>query len=235
MNEQIEQWIPWYVNGTLGANERAEMDRYLATNQEARAEVALFAKAAAAMKASAERVPADIGLQSVLARIQADKIAKNVAASSATTKPTLAKAPAANAKRGFLQSLTGWLSASWAQPALVAALAVIGVQSFMLFGGGKDEMQMRGNTPTPAATSATPGKAAIDSAYLRVMFKATATEGEIRVLLGGNGAHFASGPGESGEYLVVVPSKDAMRTLDTFKKSNVIASVNSSAAPKAAQ
>jgi hypothetical protein len=224
MNEKIEQWIPWYVNGTLGAAERAEMDRYLHVDDEARAEVALFARASQAIKASVDHVPADIGLNKALSRIRAEKTSTIVNVGSDAKRSSLSSP-------SLMQRIGNWLGASWTQPALALALMVIGVQSFMLFGSGKDEMQMRGSTV--GAEKKGNASAAADLAYFRVIFKPTATEGDIRVLLGGSAANFVSGPGESGEYTISVASKDAVRVLDIFKKSNVVARANPSAAPTA--
>ena len=216
MNEKFEQWIPWYVNGTLKQDERVEMDRYLANHAEARAEVATLMRAAKAMKSSAERVPADRGLYEVLARIDTEKLARRQAIKLTKTS-----------RVGPWGAIRNWLGTSWTQPAFAVALTVIGVQSLYLFRAGNDEMQMRG----AKVNSSTAGPAK-DMAYLRVVFKPTATEGELRVLLGGNGVNFVLGPGDSGEYVLSVASKDSVRALQTLQGSNIVASVNAADSPK---
>jgi anti-sigma-K factor RskA len=215
MNEQIEQWIPWYVNGTLGAKERAEMDRYLATDPEARAEVALLTNAASAMKSSAARIPADRGLHQVLARIHAEK----------SSRPTTRKV---EKSAGWFESLRTWFGTSWTQPAFALALVVIGTQSVLLLRETPETMQMRGanSATTPGTTAAT------GTAFLRVNFKPTATEGEMRILMAGSNVAFAAGPGENGEYTLSVAEKDAIKTLEVFKASNIVASAASALAPR---
>ena len=162
MNEKIEQWLPWYVNGTLSATERAEMERYLAGDADARLEVAAFTRAANAMKSGSQRVPTDRGLYELMSRIHAEKSTRN--------------RPAAT---GFLSALSAWFGTSWTQPAFALAVAVIGVQSFMMLRGTED-MQMRG-AATSASANSSPSSTAraggADVAYLRVLFKPTATEG----------------------------------------------------------
>jgi hypothetical protein len=215
MNEQIEQWIPWYVNGTLGAKERAAMDRYLATDAEARAEIALLGHAATALKSSVERVPTDRGLDRALARIRAEK------------SPRPAKRSAAK-PAGLLSALRTWFGTSWTQPAFALALVVIGTQSAFLMRDTPETMLMRGSstTPAPAATDIA------TKAFLRVNFKPTATEGEIRVLMAGGNANFADGPGENGEYTLSVAEKDAVKTLAMFTASNIVATASSAPAPR---
>jgi hypothetical protein len=222
MNEQIEQWIPWYVNGTLGANERAEMDRYLASNAEARAEIALLRKTAATLKKSANRVPADRGLHEVLARIHAEKTTRHSAAKSTSSTKN-------DKSTGFFESFRAWLGTSWTQPAFALALVVIGAQSMFLMRDAPDAMLMRGAAINTTGESK---NAAANMAYLRVGFKPTATEGEIRVLLAGSNANFASGPGDDGAYTITVADKDAVRALEVFKGSNIVAVATSSLPPR---
>ncbi len=224
MNEQIEQWIPWYVNGTLGASERVTMDHYLRNDADARAEVALFQSAAAALKLSADRVPADRGLNEALTRIRAEKTTQRSTTQSKTTSSSAAKKPAK-----FIDSLRAWFGTSWTQPAFAFALIVIGAQSILLLRDPPDTMLMRGASPTAAASTSV---ADANIAYLRVGFKPTATEGEIRVLLAGSSASFVSGPGDDGAYIITVPEKNAIRALEVFKGSNIVALANPSAGPR---
>ncbi|MGL5002798.1 MAG: hypothetical protein ACRDAM_07635, partial [Casimicrobium sp.] len=70
-----------------------------------------------------------------------------------------------------------------------------------------------------------------DRAFLRVAFKPTATEGEIRVVLSGANASFYTGPNDAGEYVLSVVNNDAARALELLKASNIVATANPSAAP----
>jgi anti-sigma factor RsiW len=177
--EQFEDWLPWYVNGTLGASERATMDAYLAQHPEARQEVTFYARMGETMKRRMEKVPADIGLAKTLARIELER-------QKSTVKPATTEV-----QGGLLSKLLG---GGWMKPALALSAAVILGQSVLLVQQRQDATQYRGT-----ATSA-PVKA--DGAYLRVVFKANATEGEIRLLLASTEAWVAGGPGLAGEYFL---------------------------------
>jgi hypothetical protein len=218
MDEKFEHWLPWYVNGTLGANERAEMDRYLANNTDAQRDVALFQKAASTLIAQSNSVSVNIGLDKA--------IAKNRASSPYIVGQSSSRLDG-NANENLFSSIRNWFGASWLQPAFVLALTVIGVQLFILT-RGSEEMQMRG-----MPTSATAGSArAVDAAYLRIAFNPTATEGELRVLLAASQANVVAGPGVDGEYVVAVPTNSAMRALEVFRASRAVATANPTQAPK---
>jgi hypothetical protein len=218
MEEKFEHWIPWYVNGTLGANERAEMDRYLASNADAQRDVALFQQAASALIAQSNGVSVDIGLNKAIAKnraLSANKMGKSNVELKSENVDT------------FFSVVRRWFGTSWLQPAFALALTVIGVQMFMLT-RGSNEMQMRG----ASTISATGAARSVDSAYLRVAFNPTATEGELRVLLSANQGNVVAGPGLEGEYVVAVPTANAMRALDVLRASRAVASANPTEAPK---
>jgi anti-sigma factor RsiW len=176
--EQFEDWLPWYVNGTLGAKERATMEAYLATHPEARQEVTFYARMGETMKRRMEKVPADIGLAKTLARIEQER------------QKSAVKHAAVETGGGFLSKLLG---GGWMKPALALSAAVILGQSVLLVQQRHEGTQYRGGATAPAQA---------DGAYLRVVFKANATEGEIRLLLASTEAWVAGGPGMSGEYFL---------------------------------
>jgi hypothetical protein len=217
MEEKFEHWIPWYVNGTLGSAERAEMDRYLASNAGAKREVALFQKAASALTAQSNGVSVNIGL--------AKAIAKN-RASSPDAIGQSAKKLDSKSNESLLSSIRNWFTGSWLQPAFALALTVIGVQMYLLT-RGSDEMQMRGASTTTVAE-----KRYVDAAYLRVAFNPTTTEGELRLLLSANQGSVVAGPGLSGEYIVAVPSANAPKALEVLRASRAVASANPTDAPR---
>jgi anti-sigma-K factor RskA len=176
--EQFEDWLPWYVNGTLGAKERAAMDAYLAAHPEARQEVTFYARMGETMKRRMEKVPADIGLGKTLARIEQER------------QKSAVKPAAAETRGGWLSKLLG---GGWMKPALALSAAVILGQSVLLVQQRQEGTTYRGATTAPVQ---------VDGAYLRVVFKANATEGEIRLLLASTEAWVAGGPGMSGEYFL---------------------------------
>ena len=53
MRDDVESLLPWYVNGTLAADERAAVERELAHNADLRAALAFWQLAAQAPRAGA--------------------------------------------------------------------------------------------------------------------------------------------------------------------------------------
>jgi anti-sigma factor RsiW len=212
MEEKYEHWLPFYVNGTLAPSERMEMDRYLAAHPEARADVALFSQVAQSMNALANRTPERIGLDKAIAQNRSFASEKKGRTSSMPLSQSL-----------LAMRVRDWFGRSWLQPAFAMALVVVGVQTVLLV-GGDDSVQMRG-----AASTSTSLRAAGDVVYLRVSFAPTATEGELRVLLAGSGASFASGPDESGAYTVSVSADRVTNALERLRASRVVVSANPSA------
>jgi anti-sigma factor RsiW len=194
-NEQFEEWLPWYVNGTLGASNRAAMDAYIAKHPNAQHEVRFYQRMGETMQRRIAKVPNDIGLATTLARIQQQE------------RPKSAVTPASSPPReSFFSKLFG---GSLLKPALALSCAVILGQSVLLMQQKQDATIYRGATPATATKT--------DGAYLRVVFKASATEGEIRVLLATMQAWIAGGPGLQGEYFLrftpdkVQAAEDALR------------------------
>jgi anti-sigma factor RsiW len=227
MNDTIEQLLPWYVNGTLPRDQREAVERYLAAHPETREEAALLIKAAQTLRADQMRVPETIGLDRTLERVRADKARVSAAEQSASLAVGRArKTETANASIGFFDTLREWLGRSWAQPALVAALSVVGVQSALLFNRSNDETMIMRGSATVAVDAALIGRT-----FVRVAFKPTATEGEIRIVLSGARSSFFSGPNEQGEYVLSVANEAAARGVEILKNSNIVASVQPIDAP----
>ena len=107
MFEKAVALMPFYLNGTLAADERAWLITQLSLDARLRAELELLTQMAAQVKTHAARAPESIGLAAVLARIERE-----------------------NAPR-FWQRWSGAVE-HWMKPALFACVAIIGVQSWLL-------------------------------------------------------------------------------------------------------
>jgi hypothetical protein len=59
----LSELLPWYVNNTLSADERAQVDAWLATSPEAKAELAALQQLAQQIKAEALPEASDLGWQ----------------------------------------------------------------------------------------------------------------------------------------------------------------------------
>ena len=58
MNERFEELLPWYVNGTLGAEDRAFVEAYLEQHPEARSELEWYRSLQQRVQENAPAVPA---------------------------------------------------------------------------------------------------------------------------------------------------------------------------------
>lgn len=201
--EQFDEWLPWYVNGTLNTKDRAIMDAHLAATPAAREEVRFYERMTATMKQRVDDIPQDIGLQKTLARIQ--------------TSPQTSSSPkksAADNESWFSRLLGG----GWMKPALGVAMAVILGQGVLLMQQREEAIIYRSKTPVAVV----PGGAKTEAAYLRVVFKANATEGELRLLLASTQAWVAGGPGQAGEYYLRFAPDHVQAALEALKASGLV-------------
>ncbi len=211
-HDQFIEWMPWYVNGTLNAQDRATMDAYLAATPMARDEVRYYERMAETMKRRVDNIPADIGLAETLQRIKTSP--KCVAAPR-----TQAAAPDV-APPNFLQRLLG---GAWMKPALGFAMAVIVAQGVMLFQQREEAIIYR--SKGPIADTKSPVGAKVEGTFLRVVFKPSATEGELRLLLASTQAWIAGGPGQAGEYYLRFAPDHVQAGMESLKASGLVSEI----------
>lgn len=207
--ENFTEWLPWYVNGTLNATDRAAMDAYLAQSSLARDEVQYYERMAVTMQRRADNIPADIGLTQTLQRIK-------VSPKTQTAPAARRVEPNTDAPSWFQRLLGG----GWMKPALGCAMAVIVAQSVLLVQQRDDAIIYRGKGLGADVKSPTGTKAEVT--YLRVVFKANATEGELRLLLASMNAWVAGGPGQAGEYYLRFTPDQAQTAMDALKASGLV-------------
>jgi hypothetical protein len=210
--EQFTEWLPWYVNGTLNAKDRAAMDAYLAKSPLARNEVQYYERMAATMQRRAENIPADIGLAQTLQRIKVSPKAEAASPAARRVKPN---APDIDEPNWFQRLLGG----GWMKPALGCAMAVIVAQGVLLVQQREDAIIYRGKGL--AVDGKTTGSK-VEATYLRVVFKTNATEGELRLLLASTNAWIAGGPGQSGEYYLRFTPDQVQGAMDQLKTSGLV-------------
>jgi anti-sigma factor RsiW len=201
MSDDVESLLPWYVNGTLAAADRARVERELERDASLRAALAFWRQTAQSQHASAMPAAEDVGLARTLARIRAE--------SAPAAAPRLAQ-PAPS----LWQRLFG---GTWLKPAFATALAVIVVQSGLLL--APERMQYRG--AAPADTPSTDATLAA-RVTLRVVFDPSVTEGQLRITLAAANAWYVGGPGDAGEYWLSVAPEQANAALETLRASGVV-------------
>jgi len=201
MSIRLSELLPWYVNGTLKDEEREWVDRCLAADAGARAELEWHRELQSSIAQSVSEVAPDLGLARTLRHIRADR-------------PTLG------------DRIRSWLGGAGLGPvvalarpiAVIAAVSLIGVQSvsiYVLTRHADDAQQIRALRALPAD----------EGPLLRVNFAPDAREADIRLLLSAVEGSLAGGPGQLGDYYVRVPAGTENAAASRLKHERIVAAV----------
>lgn len=180
MNERFEELLPWYVNGTLGDEDRAWVEHYLARHPQARAELEWHQSLRERMLETAPTVPATIGLAKTMQLIRGDQ-------------PTWA------------ERINAFFAGFGMRPATaLAAFAIVAVQGGVIFNLLGDAREDAAELRSLRAVQTDEGP------LLKLNFAPDAKEADIRLLLVEVGGHLVGGPGQLGDYYVrVAPGTEA--------------------------
>ena len=192
---RFDELVAFYVNGTLGADDRTWFEGYLKEHPEAASEIEWYRSLQRRIHDNAPAVPATIGLSKAMTLVRGDQ-------------PTFAER--FMALFGFLQM----------RPALaLAGLAVIAVQGGVI-------LQMY-NTSENDANEVRALKASVakEGPMLKINFAPDAKEADIRHLLMSVQGRLAGGPGQLGDYFVVVPAGKEAAVADKLKSNPIVQAV----------
>ncbi len=170
-DENLDLLLPWYVNGTLEAEERRAVEAYLEESAHARDEVELLRQLRQQVKEQEfENSPGELGLQRLKREIKQD----------------------AAQQKGSADRMTGKVLtvASFWRPLAIAACLAIVVQAGVMVGMNSGLIPTGGDV-TIAGKS---------PAVMQVTFAPDATEQDIREVLQAAGASIADGPTALGIY-----------------------------------
>ncbi|MGF1632073.1 MAG: hypothetical protein ACFCUT_21560 [Kiloniellaceae bacterium] len=170
-DEALDLLLPWYVNGTLEAEERRQVEAYLERNSHARDEVELLRALRQQVKDERiENSPGELGLQRLKREI----------------KQATPQQGGTDRSSGRTVVVAGF----WRPLAVAACLAVVIQAGVMigLSGGPGSEVDIASGT------------AGLTAPVLQVTFDPGATEQEIRDVLQSAGASIADGPTALGIY-----------------------------------
>lgn len=169
-DEDLDLLLPWYVNGSLSAEETKAVEAYLEGNPHARDEVELLSALRGQVKEEAiENSPGELGLKRLRREISLSE-----------------KQDAAPAESGTVVTIASW----WRPLAVAACLAVVIQAGFMV--------DLTRDTGDEVGTAG--GEIAYAPPVLQVTFAPTATEQDIREVLQSAGTSIASGPTAIGVY-----------------------------------
>ena len=196
MNERFDELLPWYVNGSLGAEDRAWVERYLAEHPEATAEVDWYRSLRTRLQENVPKVPETIGLAKAMTLIRGDR-------------PTLS------------ERITAFFGALGVRPVTAfAGLAVMAVQGVfianLMSAAQDDAVEMRALKATVTN----------DRPMLKLNFAPDAKEAEIRHLLMSVQGRLAGGPGQLGDYFVVVPAGKEAAVADQLRTNPIVQAVS---------
>ena len=209
-HEELELLLPWYVNGTLEAAERAALDDHLAGCPRCRAELAREEGLAAALRAAEDVAPAPhpAQLARLLGRLDGEPRAE---------RPPRRR-PAAH------------LAALWAGTPRPVRWAVAAQTLLVLALAAATGWRAGGAVETPAAEFRTlsdtapeapadtapeaPAAAPAGAARLRVLFAEETSARAVRAILERVGGRIVDGPSPLGVYTVEVPAGPAADPLE---------------------
>ena len=201
MEPRFTELLPWYVNGTLEASDRAYVEQCLAEDPQARAELDWYRSLQSQMRRDAPQVPETLGLARTLHLIRGDR-------------PTLA------------ERVEAWFGALGMRP----AWALAGL-SLMVLQGGVIHQLLQSAPDARVELRSTGSPRVDTGQLLRLSFAPQATEADLRLLLVSVQGDLAAGPSATGDYLVRVPPGQAEISLARLKASPLVRSVTLSAEP----
>ncbi len=193
--DRFNELLPWYVNGTLGDEDRAWVERHLAEHPDARAELSWYESLQSRMQETAPAVPATIGLAKVMRLIQGDR-------------PTIA------------ERISAFFGDFGMRPAMaLAGFALVAIQGGVIFNLMVDAQEDESEIRALKATRVEEGP------MLKVNFAPDAKEADIRYLLMSVQGHLAGGPGQLGDYYVRVPAGKEAAIAEQLKANPIVQAV----------
>lgn len=176
---RLDELMPWYVNGSLGAQDRAWIERMLNEFPQARDELEWHRGLEQTVRQEADTLPADAGLQKLMARVRAE----------------------AKAQPSWLSRAAEFWARLASGPALAVAAALLVAQAVVigaLLSGEQSQSSEFGQIRSVAPHGAAP------LPVLQVTFKPEVMERDMRLLLVRVDGRFVDGPGQLGDYIVAV-------------------------------
>jgi hypothetical protein len=207
--EEVQELLPWFAAGSLGADESRRVEAWLAQHAEdadVRAELAWLRLTASQMQAEvhAQLPPANQGFERLLQKVRGD---------DAAAPSTAAPARKAPAKPSPWQAFSQWLRhASPARSLGLAGLALAQAAVIVVL------LQRPADDAGPGQVPLSQLPSLVDGDLLQVTFAPTATEAQMRAALQSAQATLVAGPGAIGVYTVAVPRGAAANSAAALRR-----------------
>ena len=198
--QRFLELLPWYVNGTLGTNDRHEVVRWLAKSAECRTELYELMSLAKRIRNQPLQGDPHAGLDRLMAMVHMHDAGK-----------LLRLAPKPRAAR-----LVGHRPARWYRPALAVAAAIAILQTGVVLMNMYEVVD--GGVLRPLVATQLP----IRHGTIQTTFHNTANELQIRALLALVGAEIVSGPDALGVYTLKIPSERSKAALKELQRATGI-------------
>jgi hypothetical protein len=195
MKDRFDELLPFYVNGSLGADDRAWVEQWLDAHPTARAELDWYRSLSERLHEAAPSVPATIGLAKTMTLIRGDR-------------PT------------WSERVNAFFGSFGMRPAMaLAGLAVVAVQ------GGVIVSLMHDAQDDAAELRSLRATVVEDRPLLKLNFSPAAKEEEIRHLLMSIQGHLTGGPGQLGDYYVAVPAGQEQALAERLQSDPIVQAV----------
>ncbi|MEP7280366.1 MAG: hypothetical protein ABI696_00195 [Rubrivivax sp.] len=195
MKARFDELLPFYVNGSLGTDDRAWVEQWLEAHPTARAELDWYRSLRERLHEAAPQVPETIGLAKTMTLIRGDR-------------PT------------WSERVNAFLGSFAMRPAMaLAGLAVVAIQGgfilSLLHTADDDAAELRALRATVVE----------DRPLLKLNFAPVAQEEQIRHLLISIQGHLTGGPGQLGDYYVAVPAGKEAALAERLRNDPIVQAV----------
>jgi hypothetical protein len=208
--EQFQQWLPLYVNGRLNDINCSWMDHYLAEHPKAAAELQIEQALKESLHAELPEFAPELGLDTFMSRIHSEPIVIKESTVYDFCKQKLHRC---------LDAISpAFLNPRWAM-AITLLLVQTGVIGLLL--SHRTAPVFSNQVLWRSVGQQSPYQGPV----LQITFKSSATEEEIRLLMVKIRGSFLGGPGQLGNYLVIVPMSSIEVAQKQVMNSTIIESV----------
>jgi hypothetical protein len=180
--QRFQELLPWYINGTLGVEERREVAQWLALSGACRAEQDDVMALARRVRSEQIKPSGDAGLSRLMAMVHAHQSGK-----------LLAFTPRVQPQPAMQKNVARWYKPAIA---MAAAVAVVQVGAMLMY------QTEENRTLHPLGAT----HASIQQTLIQVTFRTTASRVQMRGLISRIGAEMVDGPGALGVYTLSVPN-----------------------------